>query len=204
MPAKKAGSVRLGLCKEARASLELAIDRDPTALNGSAFTSLGTLYYKVPGWPIGFGSDKKAREYLSKALDLNPTGIDPNYFMGDFLFSQGEYGHARDAIPWHRCTRRVANAPESAGHDGGTADAGRRADSDAGFEWGAARDRHADTLEPSLGARRTMRLTVRRTDHAPRSHRVALRSSAQRVQARRTTNGGDATEAEMRVYCRGP
>ncbi len=92
---EKGGLGALSLCKEARSSLELAIARDPAALNGSAFTSLGTLYYKVPGWPIAFGSDKKAREYLSKALELNPTGIDPNYFMGDFLYTQGEYGHAR-------------------------------------------------------------------------------------------------------------
>jgi tetratricopeptide (TPR) repeat protein len=88
----------LGLAKEARAALEQAIDIDPGALEGSAYTSLGTLYYKVPGWPIGFGSDKKARENLEKALVLNPTGIDPNYFMGEFLFEQGEYAHARSSL----------------------------------------------------------------------------------------------------------
>jgi tetratricopeptide (TPR) repeat protein len=117
---EKGGLGALGLCKEARASLELAIDRDPTALNGSAFTSLGTLYYKVPGWPIGFGSDKKAREFLTKALDLNPTGIDPNYFMGDFLFGQGEYGHAKTYLT------TALNAPDRSGRSVG--DAGRRAE----------------------------------------------------------------------------
>ena len=115
---EKGGLGALGLCKEARASLELAIDRDPTALNGSAFTSLGTLYYKVPGWPIGFGSDKKAREYLSKALDLNPTGIDPNYFMGDFLITQGEYGRAKAYLT------TALDAPDRPGRSVG--DAGRR------------------------------------------------------------------------------
>jgi len=115
---EKGGLGALGLCKEARASLELAIDRDPTALNGSAFTSLGTLYYKVPGWPIGFGSDKKAREYLSKALDLNPTGIDPNYFMGDFLVTQGEYGRAKTYLT------TALDAPDRPGRSVG--DAGRR------------------------------------------------------------------------------
>jgi tetratricopeptide (TPR) repeat protein len=115
---EKGGLGALGLCKEARASLERAIDRDPTALDGSAFTSLGTLYYKVPGWPIGFGSEKKAREYLSKALDLNPTGIDPNYFMGDFLFTRGEYGHARSYLT------TALNAPDRP--DRPIGDAGRR------------------------------------------------------------------------------
>ncbi len=115
---EKGGLGALSLCKEARSSLELAIHRDPNALNGSAFTSLGTLYYKVPGWPIGFGSDKKAREYLSKAIELNPTGIDPNYFMGDFLFTQGEYGHAKTYLT------TALNAPDRPGRSIG--DAGRR------------------------------------------------------------------------------
>jgi tetratricopeptide (TPR) repeat protein len=95
---EKGGLGALGLAKDARAALELAIDLDPTALEGSAYTSLGTLYYKVPGWPIGFGSDKKARENLEKALTLNPTGIDPNYFMGEFLFAQGDYAHAKSSL----------------------------------------------------------------------------------------------------------
>ena len=35
---------------------------------GSAYTSLGTLYFKVPGWPVGFGDEEKAEELLRKAL----------------------------------------------------------------------------------------------------------------------------------------
>lgn len=92
---EKGGLGALGLAKDARVALEQAIEIDPTALDGSAFTSLGTLYYKVPGWPIGFGSDRKARENLDKALALNPAGIDSNYFMGEFLFEQGEYAHSK-------------------------------------------------------------------------------------------------------------
>ena len=76
-------------------SRSIAIRRHSTA---RLITSLGTLYYKVPGWPIGFGSDKKAREYLAKALDLNPTGIDPNYFMGEFLFDAGRIRALRGRI----------------------------------------------------------------------------------------------------------
>ena len=68
------------------------------ALDGSAYTSLGSLYYQVPGWPIGFGDDAKARELLQKALALNPEGIDPNYFMGDFLYRKGDYEAARQAL----------------------------------------------------------------------------------------------------------
>ena len=42
----------LGLAKQARADFEQAIKLDPTALDGSAYTSLGVLYYSVPGWPV--------------------------------------------------------------------------------------------------------------------------------------------------------
>ena len=80
----KGGVGALALVKDAKAALEHAIASDPKALAGSAYTSLGSLYYQVPGWPIGFGDDKKARELLETALKLNPDGIDPNYFYGEY------------------------------------------------------------------------------------------------------------------------
>jgi tetratricopeptide (TPR) repeat protein len=94
----RGGLSALSLAREARAAFELAITRDPTALDGSAYTSLGTLYYKVPGWPIGFGSDKKARDCLAQALRINPTGIDQNYFMAEFLVGAGEYADAKSYL----------------------------------------------------------------------------------------------------------
>lgn len=91
----KGGLGALGLAKDARKSLERALEIDPQALQGSAYGSLGTLYYKVPGWPLGFGSDKKAEQYLLKALEINPNGIDPNYFYADYLYEQGKYTRAQ-------------------------------------------------------------------------------------------------------------
>jgi tetratricopeptide (TPR) repeat protein len=90
----KGGLGALGLCKEARTHLQAALKLDPEALDGSAYTSLGTLYYKVPGFPIGFGDADEARKLLQKALALNPDGIDPNYFYGEFLYEQGEYAQS--------------------------------------------------------------------------------------------------------------
>ena len=87
----KGGLGALGLAKEARGNLEQALEIDPGALDGSAYTSLGTLYYRVPRFPVGFGDDDKARKLLLKALELNPNGIDPNYFYADFLYEEGEY-----------------------------------------------------------------------------------------------------------------
>ena len=85
----------LSLCKAAKADLEKAIDINGSALNGAAYTTLGSLYYQVPGWPIGFGSDKKAENYLRKGLAISDSDIDANYFYADFLFEQGDYSSAR-------------------------------------------------------------------------------------------------------------
>ncbi|WP_417664962.1 tetratricopeptide repeat protein [Pseudidiomarina sp.] len=93
----KGGLGALGLAKKARKSLEHALKLNPEALDGSAYGSLGTLYYKVPGWPLGFGDDKKAGELLMKALAINPDGIDPNYFYADYLYEQGDYQGAKIA-----------------------------------------------------------------------------------------------------------
>ena len=94
----KGGLGALDLVKQSKASLEQAVALDPKALEGSAYTSMGALYYQVPGWPIGFGDDEQAEKLLKQALQLNPNGIDPNYFYGDFLFRQARYNEAKRAL----------------------------------------------------------------------------------------------------------
>jgi len=94
----KGGVGALSLVKDAKLAFEHALAVDPKALGGSAYTSLGSLYYQVPGWPIGFGDDKKARQMLEAALKLNPDGIDPNYFYGDFLYRKGDYASAKKVL----------------------------------------------------------------------------------------------------------
>jgi tetratricopeptide (TPR) repeat protein len=108
----------LRLVKAARQLLLQAEALDPKALDGSVYTSLGSLYYQVPGWPIGFGDKKQAVIYLHKALELNPDGIDPNYFYGDFLVEQGDY---RAAVP---VLEKALKAPPRPGRE--IADRGRR------------------------------------------------------------------------------
>lgn len=84
----------LGLAKRARDILEKANAADEATLDAGAPTSLGVLYYRVPGFPIGFGDKKKARRLLEHAVQLAPNGLDALYFYGDFLMNQGEYPEA--------------------------------------------------------------------------------------------------------------
>lgn len=93
----KGGLKALSLAKEARATLEKAEKRQPGVLAGSALTSLGALYYQVPGWPVGFGDHDKARQLLESALRIDPDGIDSNYFYADFLLGEGDVEGARRA-----------------------------------------------------------------------------------------------------------
>lgn len=88
----------LGYAEDAR-DIFLAAERiDPNALKGAIPMSLGTLYYRVPGSPVGFGDDDKARAYLETAMTMDPDGLDANYFYGDFLMEQGEYAKARQVL----------------------------------------------------------------------------------------------------------
>jgi len=92
---KNGGLSALGKVKQARELLLQAEKIDPRALEGSIYTSLGSLYYQVPGWPIAYGDDEMAQKYLQKALEINPQGMDANYFYADFLLQQGQSGKAK-------------------------------------------------------------------------------------------------------------
>lgn len=89
--AMSSGFSALADAKASRATFEKAYTIDKTALEAGAPTSLGTLYYRVPGFPIGFGDKAKARHYLAEAVAIAPDSMDANYFYGDFLVAQGEY-----------------------------------------------------------------------------------------------------------------
>ena len=94
----KGGLGALSMVREARDLLEQAEKISPDTLGGSIYTTLGSLYYQVPGWPLGYGDDKKDEVFLKKALAINPTSIDANYFYGDFLYRKGDYPAALSAL----------------------------------------------------------------------------------------------------------
>jgi len=110
----------LGLAEQAREMFEKAGRLDYRALDGAVPTSLSALYYTAPGFPLSFGDNDRARHYLEQAIEISPTGLDSNFFYGDFLLREGEYGKAAVAL------KRALNAP---GHpERPVWDAGRRAE----------------------------------------------------------------------------
>jgi tetratricopeptide (TPR) repeat protein len=108
----------LSLAKEAGQRFEEALNINDQALKGSAYTSMATLYAKVPGWPIGFGDKARAEELFKKSLAINPDGIDPNFLFGEYLAESGRVSEAR------RYLEIALKAPPRPGRD--LADSGRR------------------------------------------------------------------------------
>jgi len=119
----KGGLGALSLAKDAKSMYEQALKLNPNALDGSAYNSLAVLYYKVPGWPVGFGDKARAKELLDKAVAINPKGIDPNYFYGEYLV---ETGKPAEAIGY---LERSLAAPARPGRE--IADAGRKEEAKA-------------------------------------------------------------------------
>jgi tetratricopeptide (TPR) repeat protein len=117
---KTGGLGALSKVKQARELLLMAEKISSDVLQGSIYTSLGSLYYQVPGWPLAFGDDNKAELYLKKALAINPNGIDANYFYGDFLIEEGNYQEAKTYLT------KALNAPARPKRP--IADTGRRAE----------------------------------------------------------------------------
>jgi Tfp pilus assembly protein PilF len=72
----------------------------------------------LPGWPLSFGDEDKARELLQRALAINPLGVDPNYYYGELLV---ETRRPKEAVVY---LERVLQAPARPGREIG--DAGRR------------------------------------------------------------------------------
>ena len=113
----------LSLVETARDTALKAAEIDAQADDAGAYTVLGVLYYKVPGWPIGFGNDAKARDYLDRARAIAPDAVDANYFTGDFLLEQDDDNKARGFL------EKALHAPARPGRE--DEDAGRRREIEA-------------------------------------------------------------------------
>ena len=94
----RGGLGALSLAKDAKQRFEEALKINDKVLQGSAYTSLATLYAKVPGWPIGFGDKEKAETYFKRSLAINPDGIDPNFFYAEYLAERDRNAEARQYL----------------------------------------------------------------------------------------------------------
>ncbi len=126
----------LGKVKEAKKLLEEALAMHPDReLETSIHTTLGSLYYQVPGWPIGFGDEDKAVEHLNRALELSPDGLDAHFWMASYLMDETRrYKEAADHF------RKAIAAPARPGRE--IADAGRKAEAKALLEKVEKKIRH--------------------------------------------------------------
>lgn len=115
---EKGGLGALSLVKQAKALYERAIELDARALSGSAYASLGVLYHKVPGWPLGFGDKARAESLFKQALAVNPQGIDPHFFYAELLADEDRDAEAVQQL------EQALQAPPRPGRE--RADAGRR------------------------------------------------------------------------------
>jgi tetratricopeptide (TPR) repeat protein len=119
----KGGLPAWQLIKRARTEFERAIAIDPRALNGAALYQLGELYYRVPGWPVGFGDPERAEALMKQAIAVDPTGVAPRLYYAGFLIDRKRTDEAR------RQLELALQAPPRPGDP--IADAGRRADARA-------------------------------------------------------------------------
>jgi uncharacterized protein (TIGR02996 family) len=93
------GAVKaLQYATRARDTLERMEKKDPKAMDAGAPTSLGVLYYRVPGFPMGFGDKARARQLLEEAVRNAPNGLDAHYFYADFLQEQGDYAKSAEVL----------------------------------------------------------------------------------------------------------
>lgn len=85
----------LKYAKAARNYLDQSIAIDPTLYGASAHAVLGRMYTVVPGWPIGFGNEKKGVKNMKKALELSPDTVDSNFTYASYLYEQKKYAESK-------------------------------------------------------------------------------------------------------------
>jgi hypothetical protein len=117
------GFQAFGEVTQARDLLLQARKIDPHVMNGTVDGYLGTLYYKVPGWPIGFGDKRKAVAYFQQGIVESPAGIDSNLLYAKYLIDQGDNVEARNHL---QVALKAPIRPDHADYD-----RGRRQDIDA-------------------------------------------------------------------------
>lgn len=90
---------------------EKVIELDGTYFYGGAYRVLGRLYNKAPGFPFSIGNNKKAIEYLEKAVELGPKFYLNRLFLAEAYISERKKEKAREQLEW------IVNAPLNKNHE---------------------------------------------------------------------------------------
>lgn len=73
----------LSAAGEMRRELEIVLELAPD--HAGAHFALGMLYYKLPGWPLSFGDNNRALEYMTAAVELAPDNTTYRLGLAELL-----------------------------------------------------------------------------------------------------------------------
>jgi tetratricopeptide (TPR) repeat protein len=79
---------------------ERAAEIDGSYFYGGPYRVLGRLYHKAPGFPFSIGNNKKAIEYLEKAVELGPKFYLNRLFLAEAYLSNRDRQKAREQLEW--------------------------------------------------------------------------------------------------------
>lgn len=86
----------LAAASEMRTELETVLELAPE--HAGAHFALGMLYHQLPGWPISFGNNNQALEYMSVAVALAPENTTYLLGLAELLLDMRRRGEAADYL----------------------------------------------------------------------------------------------------------
>jgi tetratricopeptide (TPR) repeat protein len=85
-----------------RDSLKIVEKKDEKYENAGVHRALGRLYFKLPGWPLSFGSNSKALEHFKRAVELAPNHAGNRIFYAEVLLKKGMKEDARKELEFFK------------------------------------------------------------------------------------------------------
>ena len=101
----------LELIKPIKKCLEKCLEIEEGYFYGGPYRVLGRLYHKAPGFPFSIGDNKKAIEYLEKAVEFGPKFFLNHIFIAEAYLTARDKQKAREHLEW------IINAPLNKNHE---------------------------------------------------------------------------------------
>ncbi len=92
------GFQTLSTAKEAKKRFEEVLNLNPEFSDAAAYRALGRMYFKLPGWPVSFGSNSTSIQYLKKAVELGPNNRANYLFLAEVLYDEDEAADAEKFV----------------------------------------------------------------------------------------------------------